>query len=53
MTHRELLKQIRREWAKDWLSVEAFASHHHLTPAQADMLITLARQVDDSQNPHK
>ena len=52
MMHRETLKAVRREWANDWLSVKAFAGHHHLTETQALALIELAQAVDDVPNPH-
>ena len=51
MSAREQLKAIYLEWRNDFLSVEAFAEYHGITDAQAADLITLARDIFNTDHP--
>lgn len=51
MSAREQLKAIYLQWVNDFLSVARFAEYHGLTEAQAADLITLARDVFNTDHP--
>ena len=51
MSAREQLKAIYLQWVNDFLSVARFAEYHGITDAQADALITLARDVFNTDHP--
>lgn len=51
MTAREQLEAIYLQWVNEFLSVGAFAECHGLTEAQAADLITLARDIFNTDHP--
>ena len=51
MTARAQLCAIYLQWVNDFLSVARFAEYHEITEAQADALITLARDIFNTDHP--
>ncbi len=51
MSAREQLKAIYLQWVNDFLSVARFAEYHGITDAQAADLITLARDIFNTDHP--
>lgn len=51
MSAREQLKAIYLQWVNDFLSVARFAEYHGITDAQAANLITLARDIFNTDHP--
>lgn len=51
MTARDQLRAIYMEWRNDYLSLATYAEHHGLTEAQAADLITLARDIFNTDHP--
>lgn len=51
MSAREQLKAIYLQWVNEFLSVSAFAEYHGITDAQAAALITLARDIFNTDHP--
>ena len=51
MSARQYLSDIYLSWINDFLSVARFAEHHGLTEAQAADLITLARDIFNTDHP--
>lgn len=48
---RETLISVYLEYVNDYLTVEKYAEIHGLTNGQASILISLARQVANSDHP--
>jgi len=48
---RNQLINIWHDFFQDYLTVEKYADHHHITPEQARVLIDLARAVNASPHP--
>lgn len=48
---RSHLCRVYLDWRNNYLTVAKFAEHHGLTEDQAGALITLAREVHNSQHP--
>ena len=51
MSAREQLKAVYLQWVNEFLSVGAFAEYHGITDAQAADLITLARDIFNTDHP--
>lgn len=51
MSARQSLNDIYLSWLNDFLSVERFAEYHGITDAQAADLITLARDIFNTDHP--
>ena len=51
MSARRYLADIYLSWVNDFLSVESFAEYHGITDAQATALITLARDIFNTDHP--
>lgn len=51
MSAREQLKAIYLQWVNDFLSVARFAEYRGITDAQAAALITLARDIFNTDHP--
>ena len=51
MSAREQLKALYLHWLNDFLSVASFAEYHGITDAQAADLITLARDIFNTDHP--
>lgn len=51
MTSRESLIEIYLDWFNNYLSVETYAEHNGLEVVHASALITLARNVYNSEHP--
>lgn len=51
MSARQYLTDIYLHWLNDFLSVAAFAEYHGITDAQAAGLITLARDIFNTDHP--
>lgn len=50
---RNQLINIWHDFFQDYLTVEKYADHHHITPEQARVLIELARAVNASPHPEE
>lgn len=51
MSARDQLRAIYLQWVNDFLSVARFAEYHGITDAQAADLITLARDIFNTDHP--
>ena len=51
MSARDQLRAIYLQWVNDFLSVASFAEYHGITDAQAADLITLARDIFNTDHP--
>ena len=51
MSARQYLNDLYLSWVNDFVSVEAFAEYHGITDAQAADLITLARDIFNTDHP--
>ena len=51
MSARDQLRTIYLEWVNDFVTVARFAEYHGITDAQAADLITLARDIFNTDHP--
>ena len=51
MSARDQLRAIYLEWVNDFVTVARFAEYHGLTEAQAAALISLARDIFNTDHP--
>ena len=51
MSARQYLSDVYLSWVNDFISVAAFAEYHGITDAQAADLITLARDIFNTDHP--
>ena len=51
MSAREYLTDIYLSWVNDFLSVSRFAEYHGISEAHAAALITLARDIFNTDHP--
>ena len=51
MSARDELRAIYLEWVNDFVTVARFAEYHGITDAQAADLITLARDIFNTEHP--